>query len=324
MQRRDALRFSAAAVIAMAAVGATSTESVAQDWPARAVTFVVPFSPGGSNDVIARFLAQELSESLGQPVVVENRAGGGGSIGAAYVASTDADGYTFLFTSATIATNSAFQSVPFDLSTDFTPVSRVGTAPYIIVASEAVGATTIEELVDIAKAAPGELSYGTAGVGDSAHFLTELFSRAAGIQMEMIPYPGAADAQLDLAAGRVDLVFTTLATLTGSVAEDLPRLAFTTPERVPSHPDIPIVKESGIDFSFQHWWGVLAPAATDPEIVGAMNTAIVSALETEKFSGFLEGIGAQAAPSSSEELTEILNTEYSTWQTIVAELGIGN
>ncbi len=324
MQRREILKFSAATILAMAAVGSTSTEAFAQDWPSQTITFVVPFSPGGSNDVIARFLAQELTESLGQPVVIENRAGGGGSIGAAHVATSSPDGYTFLFTSATIATNAAFQSVPFDLSTDFAPVSRVGTSPYIIVSRDGLGATDIMEFADIARAAPGELSYGTAGVGDSAHFLTELFSRAAGIQMEMIPYPGAADAQVDLAAGRVDVVFTTIATLAGSVAENLPRLAFTSPARVPSHPDIPTVQESGIDFSFEHWWGVLAPAGTDPNTVNAMNAAIVDAIEAERFGNFLSGIGGQVAPSSPEQLTDILLAEYAQWQVIVEELGIGN
>lgn len=324
MQRREILKLSTAAMLAMAAVSSTGTEAIAQSWPSQSITFVVPFSPGGSNDVIARFLAQELSESLGQPVVIENRAGGGGSIGAAHVATSSPDGYTFLFTSATIATNAAFQSVPYDLSSAFAPVSRVGTSPYIIVSRDGLGASDIMEFAEIARAAPGELSYGTAGVGDSAHFLTELFSRAAGIQMEMIPYPGAADAQVDLAAGRVDLVFTTIATLAGSVAENLPRLAFTSPERVPSHPDIPTVQESGIDFSFEHWWGVLAPAGTDTDTVNAMNAAIVEALESDRFGDFLDGIGAQVAPSTPEELTEILLSEYATWQEIVAELGIGN
>lgn len=325
MNRRQILKVSAATVIAMTAFGSTGSQAVAQeDWPTRSITFVVPFSPGGSNDVIARFLAQDLTELLGQPVVIENRAGSGGSIGAAYVASVEPDGYTFLFTSASIATNSAFQEVPFDLATDLVPVSRVGTSPYIVVSRDGLGATSISEFADVARAAPGELSYGTAGVGDSAHFLTELFSRAAGIEMVMIPYPGAADAQVDLAAGRVDVVFTTIATLTGSVAENLPRLAFTSPERVPSYPEIPTILESGIDFSFEHWWGVLAPAGMDPEILNEMNAAIVEAIQSDRFEEFLNGIGGQVAPSTPEELSEIMLREYGNWQEIVAELGMRN
>ncbi|MBN9675108.1 Bug family tripartite tricarboxylate transporter substrate binding protein [Salipiger bermudensis] len=319
MNKRTLLALTAASAMAFTAAGAQ-----AQEWPNDTVTLVVPFAPGGSNDIIARYLAQELSDSMGQSVIVENRAGAGGSIGAAYVAAAEADGYTFLFTSGSIATSAAVREVPFDVTTDFAGVSRVATAPFVIVTREDLGASNVEELVGMAKEQPGELFYGSAGIGDSSHMATALFEQAAGIEMELTPYQGIAPAQVDLAGGRLDLIITTVASLTGSPAEGLPRLAYTTEERMESAPDMPTVMESGIDYSTEVWWGVFAPAATDDAIVDTMNAAIETALEDEAFKTFIADAGAQATPSSPAALTETLLDDYAQWTTIVETLGIGD
>lgn len=318
MNKRTFMALSAATALV---AGAPSVQ--AQDWPANTVTLVVPFAPGGSNDIIARYLAQELSESMGQSVIVENRAGAGGSIGAAYVASADPDGYTFLFTSGSIATSAAVQDVPFDVTKDFAGVSRVATAPFVIVTRQDLGVSNVEELVAMAKENPGGLFYGSAGIGDSSHMATALFEQAAGVKMELAPYPGIAPAQVDLAGGRLDLIITTVASLKGSPAEGLPRLAYTTKERMDSAPDMPTVLESGIDYTTEVWWGVFAPAGTDEAVITSMNGAIATALEDADFQKFIADAGAQATPSSPEALTTTLHEDFAQWQTIVEDLGIG-
>ena len=292
------------------------------DWPARPVHLVVPFAPGGSNDVIARQLAQALTGKLGQTVVVENRAGAGGVIGANAVASSTPDGYTFLFTSGSIATSAAVQKTPYDVTKAFAGVSRVATAPFVIITRHDLPARTVPELVALAKSKPGELNYGSAGLGDSTQMATELFKKAAGIEIQQVGYNGIAPAQLDLQAGRLDLIITTVAAIRGSASDELPKLAFTTAQRDPAYPDIPTVREAGLDYTVEVWWGVFAPAGTDAAIVKRLNQAIGEVVAEPKFAEFLRQSGAQATPSSPEAMQASLLHDAALWARTAKELGI--
>lgn len=298
------------------------TQAAQAEWPTRPVRMIVPFSPGGSNDVIARQLAQELTGKLGQTVVVENRGGAGGVIGATAVATAEPDGYTFLFTSGSIATSAAVQKTPYDVTKAFAGVSRVATAPFVIITRKDLPAKTVPELVALAKSKPGELNYGSAGLGDSSQMATELFKKAAGIDLQQVGYAGIAPAQLDLQAGRLDVIITTVAAIRGSASDQLPKLAFTTAERDPAFPDIPTVREAGLDYVVEVWWGVFAPAKTDPALLQRFSEVIGEVVKQEKFSEFLKKSGAQATPSTPAAMQETLVKDAAVWSQTAKDLGI--
>jgi tripartite-type tricarboxylate transporter receptor subunit TctC len=291
-------------------------------WPARPIQLVVPFAPGGSNDVFARPLASKLSEMLGQPVVVENRAGAGSVIGANMVAKSKPDGHTLLFVSSSLATSAAVQNPPYDPYKDFSAVARVATAPFVILTRHGFPAKTVAELVQYAKANPGTINYGSAGLGDIAQLATELLSMTVGAKMTAINYKGIAPAQLDLVAGRIDLIITTVASIRGTPAAKLPMLAVTTAERVPELPNIPTVRESGIDYAVDIWWGVFAPSGLPEDIRTRLNEAVTKIIVQPEFSGFLKNGGAATAPSTPQELQSILSKDITRWRTTAEKAGI--
>jgi tripartite-type tricarboxylate transporter receptor subunit TctC len=299
-----------------------STAQTTEKWPARPIQMVVPFPPGGSNDVIARPLANKLSEMLGQPVVVENRAGAGSVIGANAVAKSKPDGHTLLFVSSSLATTAAVQNPPYDPYKDFSAVSRVATAPFVIVTREGFPAKTITELVQYAKANPGKINYGSAGLGDSTQLAAELFSTTVGIKMTPINYKGIAPAQLDLVGGRIDLIVTTIASIRGTPAAKLPMLAVTTAKRVPELPNIPTVRESGIDLVVDIWWGLFAPGGLPEHLRTRLNEAVIKIIVQPEFSSFLKNAGAASAPSTPQELQEILTEEITRWRTTAEKAGL--
>jgi len=215
-------------------------------WPTKQISLVIPFAPGGSNDVIGRALAQRLSTRLGQPVTVENRAGAGSVVGASHVARSPADGYTLMFVSGSLGTTAAVQQTPYDANTAFDGIARVAAAPFVFIVREGFPAKTIPELVGYAKANPEKMTYGSAGLGDSTQLATELFNLVTGIRMTGVNYKGIAPAQLDLVGGRLDLVVTTIPSIRGTVTEKLPMLAVTSAQRSADAPNVPTVRESGI------------------------------------------------------------------------------
>jgi tripartite-type tricarboxylate transporter receptor subunit TctC len=298
--------------------------SFAQDaWPSRPIRLVVPFAPGGSNDVIARRLGMLLTTSLGQSVVVDNRAGGGSTVGSNVVATSPADGYTLLFVSGSIATTAAVQKTPYNPLTAFSPISRVASAPFVVLTRADFPARTMKDFIAYAKANPGKVNYGSAGLGDSTQLATELLGNIAGIKMEPVGYKGIAPAQMDLIAGRLDLVITTIASIRGTPAEQLPMLAFTTETREPDHPQVPTVKEStGLDYVVDVWWGVFGPSALPVAIRDRLNREIATAVAQPEFASFLKSAGALPAPSSPAALQQLLAQDVKRWTETAQRAGI--
>jgi tripartite-type tricarboxylate transporter receptor subunit TctC len=320
----------ATAGIALAALGAfglglaTGTSgALAQDtWPSRAVRIVVPFAPGGSNDVIARRLAQRLTTTLGQSVVIDNRAGGGSTVGNANVATSPPDGYTFLFVSGSLATTAAVQKTSYDPVKAFEPISRVAAAPFVVMTREGFPAKNIQELVAYAKANPGKINYGSAGLGDSTQLATELFNQTTGIKMTAVNYKGIAPAQLDMLAGRIDLVITTIASVRGTATEKLPMIAFTSEQRDADFPAIPTVREAGIDFVVDVWWGLFAPAGLPAAIRDRMNKEVAAICADKEFATFLKAAGAIPSASTPQALRDEVAKDVARWTKTAQAAGI--
>lgn len=300
-------------ILAIALLAAATPATAAEAWPSKPIRMIVPFVPGGSNDVIARHLSQWLTKSLGQSVVVENRAGGGSTIGAQAVATSPADGYTFLFVSGSLATSAAVQKTPYDPIKAFDAVSQVAVAPFVIITREGFPAKNVQELVAYAKANPGKINYDTAGLGNSTQLVTELLNTIAGIQMTAIGYKGIAPAQLDLVAGRLDLVITTMASTRGTAADKLPKIAFTSAKRDPEFPNVPTVREAGIDYVVDVWRGVFAPAGTPAAIRDRMNKEIAAVAAVREFAAFLKANGALPAASTPQALHDLLAKDVVRW-----------
>ena len=312
----------ALATLCLALLGATTSVSAQDAWPGKPVRIVVPFAPGGSNDVIARRLAQRLTTTLGQSVVVDNRAGGGSTIGAQHVATSAADGTTFMFVSGSLATTAAVQKTAYDPVKAFEPVSRVARAPFVIITREGFPAKTVAELIAYARANPGKINYGSAGLGDSTQLATELFNNTAGIKMTGVNYKGISPAQMDMLAGRIDLVVTTMASVSGTATEKLPKLAFTSAKRDADHPNVPTVNESGLDYVVDVWWGMFAPAGLPPAICDRMNREIAAIVIEQEFATYLKTAGAVPAPSTPQELREDVARDVARWTETAQRSGL--
>ena len=292
-------------------------------WPDRPIRIVVPFAPGGSNDHIARRIALYMGESLGKTVVVENRGGAAGVVGSAVVANSQPDGYTYLFVSASLATSAATQNPPYDTVKDFAAVGRVAQAPFVFLTRKDFPAKTLPEFIDYAKKNPDTINYGTTGAGDSGHILTELFGSMAGVKMQQVGYKGVNPAQMDLVAGRIDFMITTLASIGGQPAGELPKLAFTGKQRDPNFPDVPTVREAtGLDYEVAVWWGLFAPAGTPDPILDKMNAELNRIAALPDFKVFLAGLGADSSPSSREEMMAQLSSDVDSFVATVKNSGI--
>ncbi|KQP36347.1 tripartite tricarboxylate transporter substrate binding protein [Pseudorhodoferax sp. Leaf274] len=323
MRRRQFHRyFSLAAPAALLAVGGMPAHA-ADPWPSKPIRLVVPFAPGGSNDVIARRLAMQLSTSLGQSVVVDNRAGGGSTVGSNVVATAPADGYTLLFVSGSLATTAAVQKTPYDPLTAFVPISRVASAPFVVLTRDGFPAKTMGEFIAYAKANPGKINYGSAGLGDSTQLATELLSNVAGLKMEPVGYKGISPAQMDLIAGRLDVVITTIASIRGTPAEKLPMLAFTSEKRNADYPQVPTVKEAtGLAYVVDVWWGAFGPKGMPTAIRDRLNKEIGVAVAQPEFATFLKSAGAAADPSTPDVLQQLLVTDVQRWTDTARRAGI--
>ena len=232
------------------------------------------------------------------------------------------DGYTFLFVSGSLATTAAVQKTPYDPVKAFEPVSRVAIAPFVFMTREGFPAKNIKELVAYAKANPGKINYGSAGLGDSTQLATELFNNTAGIKMTGVNYKGISPAQMDMLAGRIDLVVTTVASVRGSATEKLPMIAFTSEKRDPDYPNVPTVKESGIDYVVDIWWGLFAPAGLPPAIRDRMNKEIAAVTADKDFAAFLKTAGAQPAPSTPQELRDAVAKDVARWTDTAQRAGL--
>ena len=294
----------------------------ASDWPTQAIRLVVPFAPGASNDILARALSKPLGDALGQTVVVENRPGSGGSIGANFVAKSRPDGYTLMLTSNALASASAVQDTPYDPARDFDLIARVAKSPFVIVTRRDLPARTIPELIRLAKASAAPLTYGTTGVGDNIHLATAMFASRAGIEMTAIAYKGVSPALSDLLAGRIDLLFTSVTSVKNTAAVELPILAVSSRERSPLVGPYPTVGESGIDFAAEIWWGVFAPAGLPGDIRGRLHDAIEKILAGPEFSALLRNMAAQAPEISYAQMQKAFADEVAASRAIAIAAGL--
>ena len=310
-----------ATLAAAAAFGAQAQ----QPYPSRAITLIVPFAAGGGTDSIARDLAKTLAEKLGQPVVVDNRGGGGGVIGAQAVAKAPADGYTLLFATSTFVTNAvAGAAVPYAVDRDFTPLAMLGRGPLMVVTSKQMGVHTVPELIAAARKRPQGIDYCSAGPGSINHLAGELFRQKTGLNMTHVPYKGSGPATLDLVADRVQLFFATVPTILPLVKDDrVTLLAVTGDRRSPLYPDVPTMVESGIKgFDITTWWGVLAPPRMPAALVARLNTAINEAAAGGPVPERLKHEGAESISGTPEDFRHTLARELTNWRAVVKNADI--
>ncbi|WP_372624118.1 tripartite tricarboxylate transporter substrate binding protein [Falsiroseomonas sp.] len=302
----------------LAALGAALLVGVspAHAFPDRPIRLVVPYGPGGITDITARIIAPRLGEELGQQVVVDNRPGGAAMIGFGMTARAPADGHTIVLATTALAANPVlFRNILYDARTDFTPIGLVGLVPMLLVVPPTSQATTIAELVALAKSRAGQMTYGSAGNGSGNHLTTEMFSHAAGIRALHVPYRGGGQVMTDLVAGRVDFVFAVLPTARNFVGGgQLRALATTGRERSAALPDVPTVAETMVPgFALYEWLGLLGPAGLPPQVLARLNEATNAALRHPETAARLREIGVEAQGGTPEALGAHLDGELNRW-----------
>lgn len=294
-------------------------------WPNKPLRLIVPFAPGGSNDNIARILAAKLGVQLGQPVIVDNKGGGGGTIGTDFVAKSPADGYTLLFVSGSIATNAASgKKLPYDPVKDLEPIGGIAASPFVVVVANDVKATTLKEFIDLARAKPKSISYGTAGIGGINHLGTELFASAARVQLTHVPYKGIGPAFIDLMGGSLQMVLPTLASVTPHIrAGKMRGLAVTSVQRSPLMPEIPTANEAGLPgFKLEVWFGLLGPAHMPAGVVKRLNEGLNAVLALPEVKEVLAREGATPQPSAPEEFENVIKSDIARWTRLIKDTGI--
>jgi tripartite-type tricarboxylate transporter receptor subunit TctC len=299
--------------------------AAAADYPARPVTIVVAFTPGGPSDVLARILGKTLEQRLGAPFVIENRPGAGGNIAAELVAHAAPDGYMLLNgNNSILATNAAlYKTINFDPESDFAPVSLIGSQANILVVNSSVPAKTVAELIALAKANPGKYNFASSGYGAAAHLAGELFKATAKVDIVHVPYKGAAPALQDVIAGHVDMMFATAASVVGHIRDGTVQpLAVTTLKRTAVMPDIPTLDELGLKgFDAATWHGLVAPGKTPKDIIATLNRATVAALRDSAVKTQLDNLGVDVAGSTPEEFAAYIKAEIPKWTAIVKASG---
>ena len=304
-------------MLGMILIGAAQAQTA---WPTKPIRIIVGFAAGGSTDVTARIIGQALSERLGQPVLIENRPGAGGNIGADAAAKADPDGYTLLMaTSSTFAANPAlYKSLPFDVQADFAPITVTAFIPNLLVINPSVPAKNLAEFVAYAKANPGKLNYGSAGNGTSQHISGALFNAQARIETMHVAYRGGALAVNDLLGGQIQVLFAPLVEVVQQVrAEKLRALAITTAKRSPLLPEVPTVAETLPGYEVTLWNALLAPAKTPPEIIDRINRAAVDALRSEEVKAKLAEQGSEPVGNSPAEFKAFIASELAKWKKLV-------
>ena len=307
----------------MAVSGPAMAQSVpdGKSFPSQAIRIIVPFTPGAINDTLARRIGQKLSENIKQPVVVENRPGGGATIGTDFVAKAPADGYTLLQVSSAHAVNPSLVKLPYDSTKSFDFITLAASAPLILLANASVPAKTLPELVALAKAKPGTLSYSSTGNGASAHLMGELLKSMAGIDVLHVPYKGAAQAMTDMVSGQVQFTFTSYTAAVSYIKSGRARpLAVTGTQRIAALPDVPTVAEAGYPgYDATAWWGYAAPAGTPPATLDTLNRELVKVLRDPALkAGFAEE-GVQIVDSTPQEMSAYLQKEMALWGKVVKD-----
>ncbi|TDP61677.1 Bug family tripartite tricarboxylate transporter substrate binding protein [Roseateles toxinivorans] len=296
--------------------------AIAQAWPSKPVTLVVPFPAGGTTDVLARALAEKLALSLGQPVIVESKPGAGATLGADYVAKSRPDGYTLLVGAVhhTIA-SSVFKKLPYDFQKDLTPITTIALVPNVLVVNAATPARNVAELVALLKANPGKMNYGSNGNGTAQHLIGTQFENLTGTDIAHIPYKGSGPLVTDLLGGQITMSFDTVTPVLQHIkGGKLRALAVTTATRSSALPDVPTLEEAGLKgFNIGTWFGVLAPAAVPRDIVARLNTEMVKVIQSPEFRKRMDEIGAEPIGNSQEQMAQQIKGETEKFARLVKE-----
>lgn len=312
---------SAAVVLLCACLAGNAT---AQTYPTRPVKVVVPFAPGGSNDIFGRVIAAQLTDKLGQTVFIDNRPGAGGTVGTDAVAKSPADGYTLLLISAAYSMNAAIAKLPYDPINAFTPIAMLGTGPAVLTVPSSLPVHSVKELIDLAKSKPGQLNVGSAGIGSFQHLTTELFKQMTQTDMQLIQYRGGGPALTDLVAARVDLSF-------GSLIETLPfiksghlrALGVGGSKRNAAIPDIPTIAEAGVPgYEANNWWGMVAPAGTPAPVIERLNRELATILRSRELNEKFATEGAEVLQMSTDQFRDFMNAETAKWVRVAKEANI--
>jgi tripartite-type tricarboxylate transporter receptor subunit TctC len=305
--------------------GASWPQAGGASFPARPVRMVVGFTPGGGTDIIARIVAQKLTERWGQPVVVENRAGAGGNIATEMVARSAPDGYTILMAFSSHASNPAlYGKLPFDIDKDFSSITMVGTAPMVVTASPALPAKTLAELIEYARSRPGAVKFGSSGIGTPVHLAGELMMQLTGLKMVHVPYKGIAPAMIAILAGDIEITY--VAVLTGLQhfkAGKLSPLAVAGRSRYPALPDVPTAEEAGLKgYEIEFWYALLGPAGMPAPLVARIQRDASAILTTPEMKESLLAQGCVASGSSPEELSARVKSDYELWAKVIKTAGV--
>ena len=311
------------ALLAAAALATLSSGSaMAQAWPARPISLIVPFPAGGTTDVLARAVGVELSKSLGQPVLIESKPGAGATLGADFVAKAKPDGYTLLMGAVhhTIAT-SVYKKLPYDFQKDLLPITTVALVPNVLVVNASMPAKNVGELLALAKASPGKFTFGSAGNGTAHHLIGAQFEAMSGVQLLHVPYKGSGPLVTDLLGGQITMSFDTITPVLPHIrAGKLRALAITTNKRSPALPDVPTLDEAGLKgFNLGTWFGVMAPVGTPKEIVVRLNTELVKIIRSPDFKKRMDDIGAEPIGNTPEQMGQQIKEDTERFAKLVKE-----
>jgi tripartite-type tricarboxylate transporter receptor subunit TctC len=310
--------------IAMASALACALPVVAQTYPTKPVRLIIPFPPGGSNDIVGRLVAQQLTERLGKQVVVDNRGGAGGVLGSEIAANSPPDGYTLLIISVAYAFNPSLYKLSYDPAKAFAPVSMLGSGPNALTIYPKLPANSVKELIALAKAKPGALNYASAGVGSFQHLGSALFTMMAGINVVHVPFKGGGPAMSDVIAGNTQMCLGSLIQVIPHVNSGrLKLLAIGSAKRTAAFPDVPTIAEAGVPgYDASNWWGILAPAGTPASIVTRLHSEIAAILKSPDIHKRFESQGAEAISMAPAEFGKFIKTETAKWSKVVKEAHI--
>ncbi len=311
--------------IVMALCAIAGSAAAADAFPTRPIRLVVPYPPGGGTDIVARAIAKKMAEGIGQPIVVDNRPGAGTTIGSDVVAKAPPDGYTLVFGSVTHAIAPAlYRNLPYDAERDFTPITQIAVFPFVLVVHPGVPATTVRELISLARAKPGSLTYASVGNGTGTHLSGEMFKAMSGADIVHLPYKGTAAALPDLLAGRVAMMFMdTPPAIPHLESGALRALAVTTARRSTALPDVPTVAEAGLPgFEFTSWWGVLGPAGMPPDVTARLNAEFVKALAAPDIRSLLRSLAAEPVGNAPDQFGAVIRRELAKFGRLVKDVGL--
>lgn len=307
------------------AIACAASPGFAQPFPSRPVRLVVPYPPGGANDIVARLLAPSMGAQLGQNVVVDNRGGANTIIGSELVATAAPNGHTILIIAAGHAINpSLYHNLPYNTARDFAAIALVGDGAYVLVAHPSLALASSADLIALAKSKPGQIAYASSSIGNLTHLAAELFNSLAGIKMLHVPYKGGNPAMLDLLGGRVSVFFSTVAVARPHLQTGrIKGLGVTTARRSLALPDVPTIAESGLPgYAVSGWYGLVAPAATPKAAIGRLHSVVQVALRQAEIREKLLGVGIEVVDATTAQFGELITAEFAKWDKVVKPLGI--